>query len=160
METNKKKIVWMLIMVMAMSMFISACSLFGGDEKEEGSLPELKKRFYYIPGEHFVVNLKVDEDAKASDSEKETTTKTKKTPPLCKAGVSLLTIDKDMSTDLEQNQPAIRNICLQILREQTESEARADNAIEKLEKEMTKQLKDFLDMEEFYGVYISDFVVQ
>ncbi len=159
---NKRKTAVILVIIMILALGLSACSLFGGGDKAEGELPELKKRFYFTPGEPFVVNLKQEPVAEqtAADATTATTNTSKKAPPLAKVSVSLVTLEKDMTAVLEQNQPAIRNICIEIIRNMTEKEARADDAIEVLEAEMTKQLTEFLNMPEFHAVYISDFVIQ
>jgi flagellar basal body-associated protein FliL len=65
-----------------------------------------------------------------------------------------------MTEVLAQNQPAIRNLITRILRYQTEAEARADDAIDRLQTTMTEQLAELLNMEEFRALYISDYVVQ
>ncbi len=158
---NRKKIVILVAIIMVMAFAATSCSLFGGGEQAaaadgEKPLPELTKRFYYVPGDFFVVNLK-PEDAAATDDG--TATAAMGTPPLVKATVAMA-FDKDMTADLDKNQQAIRNICVKVLRDMTETEARADNAIETLEKKLYDELNEFLNMPEFYGVYISDFVVQ
>lgn len=156
---NRKKIAVLLTIIMLLVFAVSACSLFGGGEQAavadgEKPLPELTKRFYYVPGDFFVVNLK-PEPVSSDDAGTMSTA----VPPLVKATVALA-FDTDKTTDLDTNQQAIRNICVKVLRDMTETEARADNAIETLEKRLYDELSAFLNMPEFYGVYISDFVVQ
>lgn len=137
---KSRKIAFVLCVILAAAMLLGACSLFGGDD-DDGELPELKKRVYWSPGEYFVTNVK--------DNPK----------GLAKVTVSLM-LSKDMASDLDTNVAAIRNIILQVMMEKTEEELTADNVIESLENEMTEKLSEFLQMEEFIKVYISDFVIQ
>lgn len=137
---QRRKIALLLCIVTIAMMALSACSLFGGGSEDEGGLPELKKRYYYVPGDYFVTNVK---DSKM----------------LSKTSIALL-CSKDKSDVLGQNQDGIRNAIVKILREKTEADLFADNAIDNLETEMTSSLKTLLDMEEFIQVEISDFIVQ
>lgn len=139
---NIKKISLLLAIIIGVTLAVSACSLFGGDDDNvpAGELPALDDRFYFVPSEYFVTNI--------SESQ-----------ALTKVSVALaLTSDKVMET-LTANEAAIRNVIVKILRSHTEEELRSDNAIEVLEMEMTEQLKETLQMNEFVQLFISDYVI-
>jgi len=138
---NSKKTALFLCIIVICSFALGACSLFGGGDKAPGELPELKKRYYWSPGEYFVTNVKDNPDG------------------LVKVTISVM-LSKDKSENLEQNVAAIRNVILKVLVEKTEEDLRAENVIDSLESEMTEKLGEFLQMDEFIQVYISDFVVQ
>lgn len=139
---NIKKMSLFLCIIISIACVFSACSLFGGDEPQRNDgLPALDKRIYWSPGGEFVTNAK--------DNPK----------ILVRTALSLM-FSKDQSADLETNSAAIRNIILQILMEKTEEQLQADNVITTLETEMQEKLTDFLGMDEFLKVYISDFVMQ
>lgn len=137
-----KKISLLLSIVIIAICVLSACSLFGGgDAVRADGLPALDKRIYWSPGGEFVTNVKDN-------------------PKMLVRTVVSLMLSKDESADLEANSAAIRNIILQILMEKTEEDLLADDVITVLEEEMNERLSDFLGMNEFLRVYISDFVMQ
>lgn len=139
---NIKKISLFLGIIITVMCVFSACALFGGgDPVRADGLPALDKRIYWSPGGEFVTNVKDN-------------------PKMLVRTVVSLMFSKDESADLETNSAAIRNIILQILMEKTEEELLADDVITVLETEMTERLSDFLGMDEFLKVYISDFVMQ
>lgn len=137
-----KKIPLLLSIIIATALIFSSCALFGGgDPVRADGLPALDKRIYWSPGGEFVTNVKDN-------------------PKMLVRTVVSLMFSKDESADLETNSAAIRNIILQILMEKTEEELEADNIITTLEAEMTEGISNFLNMDEFLRVYISDFVMQ
>lgn len=137
-----KKISLLLGIIIIATCIFSACALFGGDDPVRADgLPALDKRIYWSPGGEFVTNVKDN-------------------PKMLARTVVSLMFSKDESEDLETNSAAIRNIILQILMEKTEEELLADDVITVLQTEMTERLSEFLGMDEFLRVYISDFVMQ
>jgi flagellar basal body-associated protein FliL len=136
----RKTAILLCVMVIA-SVMLGACSLFGGGDDGDGELPELAKRFYWVPGDYFVTNVKDSESG------------------LSKVSLSLA-FTKDYAADLDQNVTAVRNIIVKIMLSKTEEELKASNIIDQLEQEIFDALSEFLQIEEFYEVYIIDFVIQ
>ncbi|MGI6152218.1 MAG: flagellar basal body-associated FliL family protein [Christensenellaceae bacterium] len=135
----KKKLMLLVTVAILATMVMTACSLFGGgDDSGEITLDDL---YYYSPGEYFVTNVK--------DSN-----------VLCKTSVSIAMSGKEQTEFLETNNAVIRDTLVQILRDNTEEELRADDIIDILAERMTTELRTALGTEDVYYVYINDFVVQ
>ena len=129
----KKVIIIVLAVVLVAAGVFSYFFFFSGDKEEEIVL--------FSPGDFFVTNVK--------DSTK-----------LLKITVVLgLNTDKE-NEYLTENTPIVRDVILQVLRQNTEDQLKNAESQETIRKELTSALKQRLEMDYLVTVYFSDFVIQ
>lgn len=130
---DKKVIIIIVIVVLALALGVGAWLLF---KPEKGPVTS-----FYIPGEHFVTNVK-DSDY------------------LFKTTVVLELSRDDVDDFLDENNYIIRDAIIFILREKTIDELRDSNIKEKLQKEIINELEKRLEIDYINTIYFNDYIFQ
>lgn len=97
--------------------------------------------YNYSPGDEFVTNLKGDNK-------------------FVKAGIELEVYDKNVLTELKDQNPKIRNVILQILRNKTPQDLDGSAGQVKLQNEIKTEINKILGADKITNVYFDDFIVQ
>ncbi|SNX55510.1 flagellar basal body-associated FliL family protein [Thermoanaerobacterium sp. RBIITD] len=97
--------------------------------------------YNYSPGKEFVTNLKGDNK-------------------FVRAVIELQVSDKNVLNELQKQNPQIRNIILQILRNKTPQDLDGSSGQLKLQNEIKNEINKILGADKVNNVYFDDFIVQ
>ncbi len=138
---KKKKLIIILVVVIA-ALGVGGYFVYDNFLKPKDPNAVVREKLYnYSPGDYFVVNVK--------DSTR-----------LTKTSLTIALKGKDITAELTEQNPLIRDTIVKVLRNYTEEEYSQPDIVDTVAEEIVKALNAALYIEDVADVYISDFVMQ